>query len=49
MDTIDSLPGDGERSDEPKKAKAENGFYSVVDGQNVFTSKGLSIGNPATK
>jgi acyl-CoA reductase-like NAD-dependent aldehyde dehydrogenase len=48
MDTIDSLPGDGEQNDEPKKAKAENGFYSVVDGEKVFTSKGLSISNPAT-
>jgi delta 1-pyrroline-5-carboxylate dehydrogenase len=48
MDTIDTPPVDGGRNDKSKKAKVENGFYNVVDEQNVFGTKGLSISNPAT-
>ena len=48
MDTIDTLTVDGGRNDKSKKAKVENGSYNVVDEQKVFSTKGLSISNPAT-
>jgi acyl-CoA reductase-like NAD-dependent aldehyde dehydrogenase len=48
MDTIDAFSVDGERNDKLKKAKLENGFYNVVDGEKVSTSKRLSVINPAT-
>ena len=31
-----------------KKAKLENGFYNIVDGGKLSTSKRLSVINPAT-
>jgi acyl-CoA reductase-like NAD-dependent aldehyde dehydrogenase len=48
MDTIDALSVDAERNDKLKKAKLENGFYNVIDGEKVSTSKGLAVFNPAT-
>ena len=48
MDTIDTLTVDGGRNDKSNEAKVENGSYNVVDEQKVFSTKGLSISNPAT-
>jgi Aldehyde dehydrogenase family len=48
MGTIDALSVDAERNDEWKKAKLENGFYNIIDGERVSASKGLSVINPAT-
>jgi acyl-CoA reductase-like NAD-dependent aldehyde dehydrogenase len=48
MDTIDALSVDAERNDKLKKAKLENGFYNVIDGEKVSTSKRLAVFNPAT-
>ena len=31
-----------------KKAKLENGFYNIIDGERVFGGKTLSVVNPAT-
>jgi hypothetical protein len=48
MDTIDVLSVDAERNDNLKKAKLENGFYNIIDGEKVSASKILSVVNPAT-
>ena len=48
MDAIDALSVDTERNENLKKAKLENGFYNIVDGGKVSTSKRLSVINPAT-
>jgi acyl-CoA reductase-like NAD-dependent aldehyde dehydrogenase len=48
MDTIDALSVDAERNDNLKKAKLENGFYNIIDGEKVAASKRLSVINPAT-
>jgi Aldehyde dehydrogenase family len=48
MDTIDALFVDAERNDNLKKAKLENGFYNIVDGEKVSTGRRLSVSNPAT-
>jgi hypothetical protein len=48
MHTIDALSVDAERNDKLKKAKLENGFYNIIDGQKVSASKRLSVINPAT-
>jgi hypothetical protein len=45
MDTIDALSVDTERSENLKKAKLENGYYNIVDGEKVSTSKRLSVIN----
>ena len=47
MDTIDALFVDAGRNDNLKKAKLENGFYNIVDGEKVSTSRRLSAINPA--
>ena len=49
MDIIDTLSVDVERNDNLKKAKLENGFYDMVDGGKVSSSKGLSVINPGTE
>jgi acyl-CoA reductase-like NAD-dependent aldehyde dehydrogenase len=49
MDTIDVLSVDAERSDNLKKAKLENGFYNIIDGEKVAASKRLSVINPAIR
>ena len=48
MDTIDALSVDAERNDNLKKAQLENGFYNIIDGEKVSTSRRLSVINPAT-
>jgi acyl-CoA reductase-like NAD-dependent aldehyde dehydrogenase len=48
MDTIDALSVDAERNHNLKKAKLENGFYNIVGGEKVSTSRRLSVINPAT-
>jgi hypothetical protein len=48
MGTIDALSVDAERNDELKKAKLENGFYNIIDGERVSASKRLSVINLAT-
>jgi hypothetical protein len=48
MGTIDALSVDAERNDELKKAKLENGFYNIIDGERVSASNRLSVINPAT-
>jgi hypothetical protein len=48
MDTIDALSVDAERNHNLKKAKLENGFYNIVGGEKVSTSKRLSVIHPAT-
>ena len=48
MDTIDVLSVEAERNDNLKKAKLENGFYNIIDGEKVAASKRLSVINPAT-
>jgi acyl-CoA reductase-like NAD-dependent aldehyde dehydrogenase len=48
MDTIDVLSVDTEPNDNFKKAKLEHGFYNIIDGEKVSTSKRLSVTNPAT-
>ena len=48
MDTIDALSVDAERNDNLKKTQLENGFYNIIDGEKVSTSRRLSVINPAT-
>ena len=48
MDTIDAVSVDAERNDNLKKAKLENGFYNIIDGEKVSPSKRLTVVNPAT-
>ena len=48
MDTIDALSMDADRNENLKKAKFESGFYNIVDGEKVSTSKRLSVINHAT-
>jgi hypothetical protein len=48
MHTIDVLSVDAERNENLKKAKLENGFYNILDGEKVAASKRLSVINPVT-
>jgi acyl-CoA reductase-like NAD-dependent aldehyde dehydrogenase len=48
MDAIDAVSMDAERNDNVKKAKLENGFYNIIDGEKVSGSKRLSVVNHAT-
>ena len=48
MDTIDAVSVDAERNDNLKKAKLENGFYNIIDGEKVSPSKRLTLVDPAT-
>ena len=48
MDTINATSVEAERNDNLKKAKLENGFYNIIDGEKVAASKRLSVINPAT-
>jgi hypothetical protein len=34
---------DAERNNNLKKAKVENGFYNIIDGEKVAASKRLSV------
>ena len=49
MHTIDALSVGAERNDNLKKAKLENGFYNIIDGEKVAASKRLSVINPVTR
>ncbi len=48
MHTIDALSVGAERNDNLKKAKLENGFYNIIDGEKVAARKRLPVINPAT-
>ena len=48
MHTVDELSVDAERNDNFKKAKLQNGFYNIIDGEKVSTGNTLSVLNPAT-
>ena len=48
IDTMNAISVDVEISDGLKKAKLENGFYNLIDGERVFAGKTLSVVNPAT-
>jgi hypothetical protein len=48
MKTIDGLPVDAEQNDNLRKTEADDGFYNVIDGEKVSSSKRLSVVNPAT-
>src|SRR5258707_14557312 len=48
VDTMNIISVDVETNDKLKKAKLENGFYNIIDGQRVSARKTLSIVNPAT-
>src|SRR5258708_12670597 len=49
MDTIDARPVEAERKDDLLKVKFERGFYNIINGKKVATSKRLSVINPVTK
>lgn len=46
--TLNAISVDEEISDKLKKAKLENGFYNLIDGERVSAGKTLSVVNPAT-
>src|SRR5246127_5252520 len=48
IDTMNAISVDVEISDKLKKAKLENGFYNLIDGEKVSTGKTLSVVNPST-
>ena len=48
MNTFDAVSVDAERNEKLKKAKPEDSFYNVIDGEKVSSSKRLSVINPAT-
>jgi len=48
MDTIDAVSMDAERNNNWKKAKLENGFYNIIDGEKLSPSKRLTLVDPAT-
>ena len=48
IDTMNAISVDVEISDKLKKAKLENGFYNLIDGERVSAGKTLSVVNPAT-
>src|SRR4029077_431441 len=48
IDTMNTISLDVKISDKLKKAKLENGFYNLIDGERVSAGKTLSVVNPAT-
>jgi acyl-CoA reductase-like NAD-dependent aldehyde dehydrogenase len=48
IDTMNAISVDVEISDKLKKAKLEDGFYNLIDGERVSAGKTLSVVNPAT-
>jgi delta 1-pyrroline-5-carboxylate dehydrogenase len=48
IDTMNAISVDVEISDGLEKAKLENGFYNLIDGERVSAGKTLSVVNPAT-
>jgi acyl-CoA reductase-like NAD-dependent aldehyde dehydrogenase len=47
MDTIDALSVDAEGDDKLKKAKLENSFYNIIDGEGESSNKKPSVFNSA--
>jgi hypothetical protein len=45
---MNAISVEEEISDKLKKAKLENGFYNLIDGERVSARKTLSVVNPAT-
>src|SRR5260221_12664776 len=45
---MNAISVDVETNDKLKKAKLENGFYNLIDGERVSAGKTLSVVNPAT-
>src|SRR5712675_458071 len=48
IDTMNAISVDVEIIEKLKKAKLENGFYNLIDGERVSAGKTLSVVNPAT-
>jgi delta 1-pyrroline-5-carboxylate dehydrogenase len=46
--TMNAISVDVETNDKLKKAKLENGFYNLIDGEKVSAGKTLSVVNPST-
>jgi acyl-CoA reductase-like NAD-dependent aldehyde dehydrogenase len=47
-DTMNTISLDAETNDKLKKAKLENGFYNIINGERVSAGKALSVVNPST-
>jgi acyl-CoA reductase-like NAD-dependent aldehyde dehydrogenase len=45
---MNAISVDVETNDKLKKAKLENGFYNIIDGERVSAGEALSVVNPAT-
>jgi hypothetical protein len=43
IDTMNAISVDVEINDKLKKAKLENGFYNLIDGERVSAGKTLSV------
>jgi hypothetical protein len=48
MNIIEELVVEQEPDENLKKAELENGFYNIVDGEKISTSKRLSVNHGAT-
>jgi acyl-CoA reductase-like NAD-dependent aldehyde dehydrogenase len=48
IDTVNAIFVDAETNDMLEKAKLENGFYNIINGERVSASKTLSVVNPST-
>src|SRR5258705_3510025 len=47
-DTMNTISLDAETNDKLKKARLENGFYNIINGERVSAGKALSVVNPST-
>jgi delta 1-pyrroline-5-carboxylate dehydrogenase len=47
-ETMNTISLDAETNDKLKKAKLENGFYNIINGEKVSAGKALSVVNPST-
>src|SRR5258706_14825820 len=45
---MNTISLDAETNDKLKKAKLENGFYNIINGERVSAGKALSVVNPST-
>jgi acyl-CoA reductase-like NAD-dependent aldehyde dehydrogenase len=45
---MNAIPVHAETNDKLKKAKLENGFYNIIDGERVSARNTLCVVNPAT-
>ncbi len=48
MDTTIAFSADIVSDDQLKKARLEDGFYNIIDGERLSVGKTLSVINPAT-